>query len=118
VTALYCIGHGQDRHRLEPLPPSKTVSLLLQQAFLPYWDRIGMEATLDFLVSFATQVPCYSLAFLKQADVVEYLQHHASTAVPIIDGKEPAPSPQSSPPHRGRGKDTSLDNTGLVVTTP
>jgi hypothetical protein len=49
------------------------MTLLLQQAFVPYWDRIGLESMLDFLASLTTQVPCYSLAFLKQADVVDLL---------------------------------------------
>jgi hypothetical protein len=73
ITGLYCINHGQDRHRIQSLAPSKSMTLLLQQAFVPYWDRIGLESMLDFLASLTTQVPCYSLAFLKQADVVDLL---------------------------------------------
>ncbi len=105
VTALYCISHGRERHEMNLLPPSKTVPLLLQQAFLPYWDRIGMETTLDFLVSLTEQIPCYSLAFLKQADVVDLVRHRG-------------PSPQSSSLHKGRGQSTSLENTGLIATNP
>jgi hypothetical protein len=84
VTGLYGISHGEHRHRLEPLSPTKTISLLLQQAFLPHWDRVAMEATLDFLASLTAHIPCFSLAFLKQADVVELLQPHpASVATGI-----------------------------------
>jgi len=74
VTGLYGISHGAHRHRLEPLSPTKTMSLLLQQAFLPHWDRLAMEATLEFLASLTAHVPCFSLAFLMQGDVVERLQ--------------------------------------------
>jgi hypothetical protein len=74
MTGLYAISHGEHRHRLEPLSATKIMSLLLQQAFLPHWDRMAMEATLDFLASLTAQVPCFSLAFLKQADVVELLR--------------------------------------------
>jgi hypothetical protein len=74
MTGLYGISHGEDHHRLEPLSPMKTMSLLLQQAFLPHWDRVAMEATLDFLASLTTHVPCFSLAFLKQSNVVDLLQ--------------------------------------------
>lgn len=74
LTGLYGISHGEYRHCLEPLPQTKAMSLLLQQAFLPHWDRAAMEATLDFLTSLTAQAPCFSLAFLKQADVVELLQ--------------------------------------------
>jgi hypothetical protein len=74
LTGLYGISHGEHHHRLEPLSPTKTMSLLLQQAFLPHWDRAAMEATLDFLASLTAHIPCFSLAFLKQADVIELLQ--------------------------------------------
>jgi hypothetical protein len=82
ITGLYCITHGQDQHRLESLTPSKRMTLLLQQAFLPYWDRIALEATLDFLESLTTQVPCYRLAFLRQPDVVDLL-HDCSSSRPM-----------------------------------
>lgn len=77
LTRLYCIGHAQERHRLDHLSPSKTMSLLLQQAFLPYWDRTAMDNTLEFLASLMTQVPCSGLMFLKQTDVIEVVLHHA-----------------------------------------
>jgi hypothetical protein len=73
IAALCCIGHGENCHRLEPLAPLKSTTLLLQQAFLPFWDRTGLETTLDFLASLTTQVPCYNLAFLKNGDVVDLL---------------------------------------------
>ena len=81
LTGLYGISHGEHRHRLEPLSPTKTMSLLLQQAFLPHWDRAAMEATLDFLASLTAHIPCFSLAFLKQADVVELLQTRSASVV-------------------------------------
>ena len=74
ITGLYGIAHSEHQHRIAPLSPTKTMSLLLQQSFLPHWDRAAMEATLDFLASFTSHIPCFSLGFLKQADVVELLQ--------------------------------------------
>ena len=79
MTGLYGISQGEHRHRLEPLSPTKTMSLLLQQAFLPHWDRAAMEATLDFLASLTTHTPCFGLAFLNQADVVELLQARSAS---------------------------------------
>jgi hypothetical protein len=55
------------------------MSLLLQQAFLPHWDRAAMEATLDFLASLTAHTPCFSLTFLNHADVVELLQTRSAS---------------------------------------
>ena len=74
LTALYIISHARDRHRISQLPSSTAISRLLQQSFLPHWDRDGMERSLDFLLSIVSSVPCLSLAFLKQADVVDLVQ--------------------------------------------
>jgi hypothetical protein len=79
LTTIYGISHGQEQHRLLPLRSSKAVTLLLQQAFLPYWDRTGLETTLDFLASLTSQLPCQSLSFLNQPDVVEFLYDHSPT---------------------------------------
>ncbi|WHZ22058.1 MAG: hypothetical protein OJF47_001170 [Nitrospira sp.] len=77
LTALYCISHGEERHRLSLLSPSNTLSLLLQQAFLPHWDRAAMDATLDSLLSLMKEVPCSGLAFLKQTDVIDVIRHQS-----------------------------------------
>lgn len=75
LTALYVINHGQGRHCIAPLTPSSAVSQLLQQSFLPHWDGAGMEHTLDLLVSLVTHVPCKTLAFLPQPDIVDVIHH-------------------------------------------
>lgn len=81
LTDLYVIKHAQDRHHIASLPPSTAVSQLLQQSFLPQWDSAGMEHTLDFLVSLVTKVPCRSLAFLPQPDIVDVIHHMRSTTM-------------------------------------
>lgn len=78
ITALHRISHGAEQHRLTPLAASKAVTLMLQQAFLPHWDRKGMETTLEFLESLTTRVPCHSLSFLNQPDVVDFVRDHSS----------------------------------------
>lgn len=76
LTTLYIISHARDHHRLSSLPSSTAVSRLLQQSILPHWDRDGMERSLDFLLSVVSSVPCRSLAFLKQADLIDLIQQH------------------------------------------
>ena len=78
MTALYCIQHGQDRHRIDTLKPSTVVTRILQQAFLPHWDRAGVETTLEVLTSLTTTIPCRSLAFLNQLDIVDCLLNRSS----------------------------------------
>lgn len=80
LTRLFCIRHGVEQHRLESVPASRIVSFLLQQTFLPYWDRIAMDATLDSLVSMTQQIPCMSLACLKDPNVVDAIMNHQLTA--------------------------------------
>jgi hypothetical protein len=82
LTALYVIEHGTGHHQLTTLPSSMAVSRLLQQAFLPRWDSEGMERTLDFLISVVTSLPCRSLAFLQQADVVDLI--HDTPSVTMV----------------------------------
>lgn len=76
LSRLFCISHGQGEHRFESLPASRIVSWLLQQTFLPYWDRIAMDATVDSLVSLTQRIPCIGLACLKNPDVVDAVMQH------------------------------------------
>ncbi|OQW35882.1 MAG: hypothetical protein A4E19_15605 [Nitrospira sp. SG-bin1] len=78
ITGLFCINHGQERHCLSLLRSSHATSLLLQQAFLPHWDRTGLEATLEFLASLTVQIPCHGLSFLNQPDVVDFVRDHSA----------------------------------------
>ncbi|MCC6140574.1 MAG: hypothetical protein IT389_08160 [Nitrospira sp.] len=85
LSRLFCIRHGEERHRFETLPASRIVSFLLQQTFLPYWDRAAMDATLDSLIALTQQIPCVSLACLKHPNVVEaIMDHHLSTPMTAV----------------------------------
>lgn len=83
LMSIYLISHGSSRHEVASLPSSAVVTRLLQQSFLPKWDRAGMERTLDFLISVVATVPCQSLAFLRQRDVVD-LVHLTSTISKVM----------------------------------
>lgn len=76
LSTLCCIRHGQGTHRLTPLTPSRTVSFLLQQTFLPHWDRACLEAVMDSLIAVTQRVPCYELAFLNTPDIVDVVTSH------------------------------------------
>jgi hypothetical protein len=78
VTNLFCIHHGTQSHRIETMSPGAVLSSILQQCFLPHWDREAMNATLEFLSQLVQQIPCRSLAFVNQPDVVNYLDHDSA----------------------------------------
>lgn len=82
LTDLFVIAQAQNHHRITPLSTSTAVSQLLQQSFLPRWDRHCVEQTLDFLISVVSSVPCQSLEFLKQPDVVDLI--HRSHPTPMV----------------------------------
>lgn len=82
ITALFSISHGQEQHSFTRLASSKAATLILQQAFLPHWDRTGLEATLAFLASLTVQIPCRGLSFLNQPDVVDFVCDHSPTLTP------------------------------------
>ena len=84
LTALYAIQHGTDRHTIAPMAQSQAMSMLMQQAFLPHWDRDGMERTLDTLMRLTTTIPAVRLSALKQPDVVEAVQGHTSSLATTV----------------------------------
>jgi len=83
LTALYVINHAQDRHRIARMPTSIAISRLLQQSFLPHWDRDCIERSLDFLISVVSSMPCRNLAFLKQADLVDLVQQQPPVSATV-----------------------------------
>ncbi len=82
VTGLYCIRHGARSHRIETMTPRAIMSAILQQCVLPHWDREAMDSTLAFLSRLIQRVPCRGLAFLKQPDIADYLDHEPANLSP------------------------------------
>ena len=74
MSQLYCIRHGRSRHQIEPMSSSILFQFLLRQSFLPHWDRTALEATLTFITDLIEHVDCVGLAFVKNPDVVDYLE--------------------------------------------
>lgn len=83
LTNLFCIHHGTE-HRAEPMTRRGALSWILPQCFLPHWDRTGMEKTLSFLGDLLARIPCHSLAFAKDATIVEYVDRCAATSTVAV----------------------------------
>lgn len=84
ISNIFEISHGADRHVLAPLPPATYAARVLRQAILPYWDRLALDKTLGFVASLVSAVPCHTLAFLKSADIVEFIEAHSVHAPSIV----------------------------------
>jgi hypothetical protein len=70
---LFILDHAGSNHA-RPLKPFEAVSLLLPRAYLPYWDRSGMEFSLAFLEDLCSSIPCYHLGFTPDRRAVDYVQ--------------------------------------------
>ena len=71
---LFLISHGLGQHLVRPLSFLEWTRRFLRECSLPFWDRAGMEQTMIFLGDLSRQVECLELSFLKEPDVVEFLQ--------------------------------------------
>lgn len=83
LTALFTISHGRDGHRLQHPSPGTVIASLLQQTFLPQWDREALTATLAFLRDCVTDTPSGHLTFTKDPSVVDYIRA-AQPAGPLV----------------------------------
>lgn len=57
-------------HGVQPCGPRAGIERLLQNALIPYYNRVGVERILDGLPRLAEQVPLYTLGFQIGADVI------------------------------------------------
>ena len=70
---LFIIHHAKENHA-KRLEPSEAVKLLLARAYLPFWDRTGMEFSMEILEDLSNTIPCYSLGFTLDQRAVEYVE--------------------------------------------
>lgn len=62
-----------DHNYAVPLPPLKSILLLLERTFMPLWDQEKMDFTMRFFDELLQQVPCQELGFLPQPSAVEFV---------------------------------------------
>lgn len=82
LTAFHCIAHGQGAHLMRPMNPRAVSPFVLPQSFLPHWDREAMDRTLETLGTLINQVGAFQLFFIKNGDIVDFLEeHHLAVAI-------------------------------------
>lgn len=74
LTALYTIAHGRHGHRLDNPSRGMLLSQLLQQTFLPQWDREAMGGTLAFLEACLRETSHGRLTFQNDPSVVAFVR--------------------------------------------
>ena len=73
VRKIFFIEHAQ-RNRVKNLSRPETVSHLLTRSFPPLWDKEGMARTLEFVDALSQQVPCYSMGFVPDHQIIEFVR--------------------------------------------
>lgn len=82
LTAFHCIAHGQGAHFMRPMDSRSVCPFVLPQTFLPHWDRVAMDRTLETLNALIEHIGAFQLSFIKSVDIVDFLEeHHLSVAV-------------------------------------
>jgi hypothetical protein len=61
-------------HRVEACSRTVGIQRLLQNAFIPYYNRAGTERIMDTLPRLAEQIPFYTLGFQLGADVMSLIR--------------------------------------------
>ena len=61
-------------HAVRPLAPREGLTRLLVNCFPTFWDPDGMAFTLGFLAQLVQEIPCYELAFSRDAGVVDVVR--------------------------------------------
>jgi hypothetical protein len=66
--------HHSNQHSVVPVVGASAVSMILTRSFPPVWDEKGLSFTLDFIARLADAVPCFSLGFVPEISVLEFIK--------------------------------------------
>ncbi len=70
---VFIIHHAASNHARR-LRPAEAIALIMARAYLPFWDKNGMEFTLEFLDELCQTVPVYELGFIPGSAVVDFVK--------------------------------------------
>jgi hypothetical protein len=73
LTRIYFLTHAGENYT-KPLPPIEAASRLLVRCFPPFYERHGMESTLEFLSQVAAEVPCFELGFVPDDRIIDFVR--------------------------------------------
>jgi len=61
------------QNEIKPLPPLDLVTKLMNRAFLPLWDKVKMDHTMEFFHQLLQDIPCRELGFLPDRTMVDFV---------------------------------------------
>jgi len=63
---IYFLRHGS-RNAVQPLSVPEAAAELMVCCFPPFYDKAGMEFTLELIGQLASEIPCQALGFVAAA---------------------------------------------------
>jgi hypothetical protein len=75
---ILVLEHGEENQAVR-LAPRQAALALLTRSFPPFWDRNGMEFSLDLLGRVSRTIPCSQLSFLPDDSIIDYVRSLSAT---------------------------------------
>ena len=66
---IFFLEHAK-RNVIRPVTPTEAIAQLLVRSFPPFWDREGMDFTLQALERLSQSIECYDLEFVPDTSVI------------------------------------------------
>jgi hypothetical protein len=70
---IFFLSHA-NKNEINLVKGSEAVSMLLARCFPPLWDSHGMKFTLDFCSHLMDNIPCYTLNFVPDRNVIDFVR--------------------------------------------
>ncbi|GBE35191.1 hypothetical protein BMS3Bbin06_01729 [bacterium BMS3Bbin06] len=70
---IFFIKHGKC-NRARPISTTDAANRLMVRCFPTFWNREGMDFTVDFCIRIAGGIDCYELEFIPDESVIEYVK--------------------------------------------
>lgn len=63
-----------NKNCLKALSPAETAARIAATAFLPFWDKKGIEFALSFCVEIARKIPAWEIGFVPDKNIVDFVR--------------------------------------------
>ena len=70
---VFFLRHAEN-NSIKKISLSEAMSRLIVCSFSPFWDKKGMEFTLEFCAELAQRIPCYELGFVPDKSVFDFVR--------------------------------------------